>query len=969
MWGPLYWSRSLVVRWLLLPGKLGISTMGISLLYQPSHVSCHFLSSTHTLPLSNLETKQLHLPFFHVRLPVPARGFPRMGSRYVASAAAVESPAKALRRLLESPGIHQGPVCHDALSAKLIERAGFPLAFMGGFAVSAARLGLPDVGLISYGEVLDQGYQITQAVSIPVVGDGDNGYGNHMNIKRTVKGFIRAGFAGILLEDQLSPKACGHTRGRKVASREEAVMRIRAAIDARNESGSDLVIIARTDSRQAVSLEEALWRSRAFGDAGADVLFVDALASREEMKAFCKISPLIPKLANMLEGGGKTPVLSPAELQEIGYKLVGYPLSLIGVSIRAMEDALVALKGGRIPPPGSLPTFEEIKETVGFNEYYKEEERYKITGVLPSDGGAFTITPKIQEEASQRAERVSEPVVEVISPLHDGYKSNDSNERSSGIWSRTLRLKVTGNNGFEKLDVRIPAGFLEGMSTIIPGLGGVNLMELLENASQESTTEKGKLLLEFNGTMGDKIQTLPLSNLETKQLRLSFFPAKLPAPARRFPRMGSRYVASAAAGETPAKALRRLLESPGIHQGPVCHDALSAKLIERAGFPLAFMGGFAVSAARLGLPDVGLISYGEVLDQGYQITQAVSIPVVGDGDNGYGNHMNIKRTVKGFIRAGFAGILLEDQLSPKACGHTRGRKVASREEAVMRIRAAIDARNESGSDFVIIARTDSRQAISLEEALWRSRAFGDAGADILFIDALASREEMKAFCQISPSIPKLANMLEGGGKTPILSPAELQEIGYKLVVYPLSLIGVSIRAMEDALTALKGGRIPPPGSLPTFEEIKETVGFNEYYKEEERYKLTGVLPSDEGAFTITPKIQEEASQRAERISEPVVELISPLHDGYKSNDSNERSSGIWSRTLRLKVTGNNGFEKLDIRIPAGLLEGMSSIIPGLGGVNLMELLENASQESTTEKGKLLLEFNGTMGDKIQVFVE
>ncbi|KAI0528915.1 hypothetical protein KFK09_001459 [Dendrobium nobile] len=480
--------------------------MGISLLYQPSHVSCHFLSSTHTLPLSNSETKQLHLPFFPARLPVHSRRFPRMGSRYVASAAAGEPPAKALRRLLESPGIHQGPVCHDALSAKLIERAGFPLAFMGGFAVSAARLGLPDVGLISYGEVLDQGYQITQAVSIPVVGDGDNGYGNHMNIKRTVKGFIRAGFAGILLEDQLSPKACGHTRGRKVASREEAVMRIRAAIDARNESGSDLVIIARTDSRQAVSLEEALWRSRAFGDAGADVLFVDALASREEMKAFCEISPLIPKLANMLEGGGKTPVLSPAELQEIGYKLVGYPLSLIGVSIRAMEDALVALKGGRIPPPGSLPTFEEIKETVGFNEYYKEEERYKITGILPSDEGALTITPKIQEEASQRAERVSEAVVEVISPLHDGYKSNDSNERSSGIWSRTLRLKVTGNNGVEKLDIRIPAGFLEGMSSIIPGLGGVNLMELLENASQESTTEKGKLLLEFNGTMGDKIQ-------------------------------------------------------------------------------------------------------------------------------------------------------------------------------------------------------------------------------------------------------------------------------------------------------------------------------------------------------------------------------------------------------------------------------------------------------------------------------
>ncbi|XP_020572977.1 uncharacterized protein LOC110019586 [Phalaenopsis equestris] len=421
--------------------------------------------------------------------------------------------------------------------------------------------------------------------------------------------------------------------------------------------------------------------------------------------------------------------------------------------------------------------------------------------------------------------------------------------------------------------------------------------------------------------------------------------------------MGSRFATRAVPGDPPAKALRRLLESPGIHQAPVCHDALSAKLVERAGFPLAFMGGFAVSAARLGLPDVGLISYGEVLDQAYQITQSVSIPVVGDGDNGYGNCMNVKRTVKGFIRAGFAGILLEDQLSPKACGHTRGRKVVSREEAVMRIRAAIDARDESGSDFVIIARTDSRQAVSLDEAFWRTRAFGEAGADVLFIDALASVEEMKAFCQISPSIPKLANMLEGGGKTPILSPTELQDIGYKLVVYPLSLLGVSIRAMEDALTALKGGRIPPPGTLPTFEEIKETVGFNEYYEEEELYKSAGVHPSYQGG------------QRAERINEPVVEALSQLDGGSKSGDSNDRSSGIWSQTLRLKVTGSNGFEKLDVRIPAGFLEGMASIIPGLGGVNVIELLENASQESTPEKGKLLLEFNGALGDKIQVFVE
>lgn len=267
--------------------------------------------------------------------------------------------------------------------------------------------------------------------------------------------------------------------------------------------------------------------------------------------------------------------------------------------------------------------------------------------------------------------------------------------------------------------------------------------------------------------------------------------------------------------------------------------------MEKAGFPYCFTSGFSISAARLGLPDAGYISYGEMLDQAQLIAQAVSIPVIGDGDNGYGNAMNVKRTIKGFIRAGIAGILLEDQASPKACGHTRGRKVLPREEAVMRIKAAIHAREETGSDIVIVARTDARQAVSLDEALWRVKAFADAGADVLFIDALASKEEMKAFCETAPQVPKLANMLEGGGKTPILSPSELEEIGYKLVVYPLSLMGVSIRAMQDALNALKGGRIPSSETMPTFEEIKEIVGFNAYYEEEKRYDTTSSQVSEQ----------------------------------------------------------------------------------------------------------------------------
>eukprot|EP00245_Coleochaete_scutata_P017349 TRINITY_DN8485_c0_g1_i1.p1 TRINITY_DN8485_c0_g1~~TRINITY_DN8485_c0_g1_i1.p1 ORF type:complete len:518 (+),score=94.12 TRINITY_DN8485_c0_g1_i1:80-1633(+) len=291
--------------------------------------------------------------------------------------------------------------------------------------------------------------------------------------------------------------------------------------------------------------------------------------------------------------------------------------------------------------------------------------------------------------------------------------------------------------------------------------------------------------------------------------------------------------------KTKAAKLRDLLAAPGIHQGPACHDALSARLVEMAGFDFAFMSGFAVSAARLGLPDTGLISYGEMVEQGRLIANAVSIPVIGDGDNGYGNAMNVKRTVQGYAQAGFAGILIEDQVSPKACGHTAGRKVLSREEAIMKIKAAVDARNEGPYDILIVARTDARQAISFEEALWRARAFAEAGADVLFVDALASKQEMIDFCQVAPSLPKMANMLEGGGRTPILSPDELATIGFKIVAYPLSLIGVSIRAMKDALSALKSGRLPPPSQLPSFEEVKAVVGFPEYYVDEAKYATGG----------------------------------------------------------------------------------------------------------------------------------
>lgn len=364
-----------------------------------------------------------------------------------------------------------------------------------GFSITAARVGLPDKGLISYGEMVDQGQQITQSVSIPVIGDGGNGFGNAMNVKRTVKGYIRAGFAGIIINDQVSSGG----GERRVVSREEAVMRVKAAVDARRECGSDIVIVAQTDSREVVSLEESFSRARAFTDAGADVLSVGSLLSREEMKSFCNVYPLVPKLANMVESGGNIPMLNPLEIEEIGYKLVAYPLSLIGVSIRAMQDALLAIKGGRIPPPGSMPSLEEIEEILGYDTYREEEKRYATSSSSDRGSSSSSIYGRERVEQDESEQRV-DPVVEVMIPE---VVSNESRNPFSRIWSRSLRIKIIGRDGIEKLDVRIPAGFLEGVTNIVPALGGVNLKQLMDDAADEVG---GKLLLDFKDTAGDRIQ-------------------------------------------------------------------------------------------------------------------------------------------------------------------------------------------------------------------------------------------------------------------------------------------------------------------------------------------------------------------------------------------------------------------------------------------------------------------------------
>jgi 2-methylisocitrate lyase-like PEP mutase family enzyme len=280
---------------------------------------------------------------------------------------------------------------------------------------------------------------------------------------------------------------------------------------------------------------------------------------------------------------------------------------------------------------------------------------------------------------------------------------------------------------------------------------------------------------------------------------------------------------------TPAERLRRILARPGLIVMPGCHDAMSARLIEEAGFEVGFMSGFAVSAARLAMPDTGLISYGELADQGANICRAVSIPMIGDGDTGFGSAQNIKRTVLGYARAGFACIMLEDQVAPKRCGHVEGKAVVPRQEALMRVRAAVDARNE-GADILIMARTDAR-VDGLEEAIARCRLFRELGADITFLEAPADEDEMRRYCGEVDG-PKMANMIEGG-KTPLLPPARLEAIGYAIAVYPLTLLNVSIQAMRAALGSLAAGA--PPAAMD-FTELKQAVGFPAYAAEEARYR-------------------------------------------------------------------------------------------------------------------------------------
>ncbi|MDA0996700.1 MAG: isocitrate lyase/PEP mutase family protein [Proteobacteria bacterium] len=286
---------------------------------------------------------------------------------------------------------------------------------------------------------------------------------------------------------------------------------------------------------------------------------------------------------------------------------------------------------------------------------------------------------------------------------------------------------------------------------------------------------------------------------------------------------------------TAAAKLQALLNRPQILVMPGVFDAMSTRLAEQAGFDAAFMGGFAVSAARIGMPDTGLISYAEMVDQGRNLCAAVDIPVIGDGDTGYGNAINVKRTVQGYAQAGFACVMIEDQVAPKRCGHTRGKQVVPLAEARQRIKSACDARDElrrHGGDILIMARTDANATDGMDEAVKRCNAFVDAGVDITFLEAPKDQTEMRRYGNDVPG-PKMANMVEQGA-TPFLTPDELQDIGYKLAIWPVSMMLSAIKAMQETLAGMKEGR-HDLSKRTTFMELQTIVGFPEYYAAEKAY--------------------------------------------------------------------------------------------------------------------------------------
>ncbi|GAC1388899.1 MAG: isocitrate lyase/PEP mutase family protein [Ktedonobacteraceae bacterium] len=281
--------------------------------------------------------------------------------------------------------------------------------------------------------------------------------------------------------------------------------------------------------------------------------------------------------------------------------------------------------------------------------------------------------------------------------------------------------------------------------------------------------------------------------------------------------------------------LRTLLTGPDLIVAPGAYDALSARLIAQADFPAVYMTGFGTAASVLGQPDVGLLTMSEMVSRAAALAAVVGdIPLIADADTGYGNPLNVRRTVREYEQAGVAGIHIEDQVWPKKCGHMEGKQVIPMDEMVQKIRAAVDARQDP--DFVLIARTDAIAVTGFEDALKRGKAYREAGADVLFIEAPRSKQELETIANTFSEIPLLFNWADSG-KTPPLSLEEIHALGFKLVIFPVSLLFAATRVMSELLEVFKQGKTPTSFAprMVTFSQFTDQIGLPDIQELERHY--------------------------------------------------------------------------------------------------------------------------------------
>jgi len=278
---------------------------------------------------------------------------------------------------------------------------------------------------------------------------------------------------------------------------------------------------------------------------------------------------------------------------------------------------------------------------------------------------------------------------------------------------------------------------------------------------------------------------------------------------------------------------RQLLNQPGIIQAPGSYDCLTAKLIQQAGFPAVYMTGAGTSVAQLGYPDLGLATMTDMIANAVSITDILDVPLIADADTGYGGILNVRRTVRQYERAGVAAIHIEDQEMPKRCGHLDDKKVVSTEDMVQKIRAAVDARTDD--DFTIIVRTDSIAVTGWEDAMVRCEEYIKAGADALFVEALRTPEEVEQVGK-NISVPLLYNFVESG-KSPLLSAADLEKFGFKIVIYPASALLAVTRVVEKIMAQLKetGTTAHLIDDMVSLEACFEVVGLSEMLAEDAQF--------------------------------------------------------------------------------------------------------------------------------------